>query len=257
MTAKPKSLNITLRLSPELLAKFPHEPAAAPSPPPVAAAAAAKAESPPSDTAAPQITIETTPADTPAESATNMNDASTPSSLAPPAAGAKRKGPKPSNKRSAAAMEGATGATTPKQRGKPGPKRKKMGDMLNDPNEKGPFAASTPIAKLGPKANMGIINQNLRALDRTGKFKCRKWQKKGFKIRSFTGVVWEVPSYKAHPRDGSFADDVKSDSTGSSESKIKDESSAISEKSGLNGDGTPVPTPLNGAASSPAPIPAV
>jgi hypothetical protein len=128
--------------------------------------------------------------------------------------------------------------------------------MLNDPNEKGPFAAPAAITKLGPKANMGIINQNLRALDRTGKFKCRKWQKKGFKIRSFTGVVWEVPSYKAHARDGGFADDVKSESTGSSDSKIKDESSAISEKSGLNGDSTPVPTPLNGMASSPAPVPA-
>lgn len=250
MTAKPKSLNITLRLSPDVLVKFPHEAPAAPPP-------AAKPESPPSDTPAPQITIEPTPADTPAdESTANMNDASTPSSLAPPAAGPKRKGPKPGSKRSAATMEGASGATTPKQRGKPGPKRKKLGDMLNDPNEKGPFAAPAPIAKLGPKANMGIINQNLRALDRTGKFKCRKWQKKGFKIRSFTGVVWEVPSYKAHPRDGSFADDVKSDSTGSSDSKIKDESSAISEKSGLNGDGTPAPTQPDAAASSPAPIPA-
>lgn len=128
--------------------------------------------------------------------------------------------------------------------------------MLNDPNEKGPFAAPAPIAKLGPKANMGIINQNLRALDRTGKFKCRKWEKRGLRIRSFTGVLWEVPSFKAAPRHANFADDVKSDSTGSSaDSKTKDESSAVSE-SGINGDGTPAATPLNGIASSPAPIPA-
>jgi len=129
--------------------------------------------------------------------------------------------------------------------------------MLNDPNEKGPFSAPNPIVKLGPKANMGIINQNLRALDRTGKFKCRKWEKRGFRIRSFTGVVWEVPSYKAPPRNANFSEDVKSDSTGSSaDSKLKDESSAMSE-SGLNGDGsTPVPTPLNGIASSPVPVPA-
>ena len=104
---------------------------------------------------------------------------------------------------------------------------------------------------------MGAINQNLRALDRTGKFKCRKWEKKGFKVRSFTGVIWDVPSWKAPSRVAAFPEDVKSDSTGSSDSKLKDESSAISEKSGLNGDGsTPVPTPLNGIASSPTPIPA-
>lgn len=128
---------------------------------------------------------------------------------------------------------------------------------MNDPNDKGPFAAPAALQKLGPKANQGAINANLRALDRTGKFKCRKWEKKGFKIRSFTGVVFDLPTWKAPPRMASFPDDVKSDSTGSSDSKIKDESSAISEKSGLNGDaGTPVPTPLNGIASSPAPIPA-
>ncbi len=128
--------------------------------------------------------------------------------------------------------------------------------MLNDPNEKGPFAAPTAI-KLGPKANQGAINAGLRALDRTGKFKCRKWEKKGFKVRSFTGVVFDLPSWKAPPRTSGFADDAKSDSTGSSESKLKDESSAVSEKSGLNGDGsTLAPTPLNGIASSPAPIPA-
>ena len=52
-----------------------------------------------------------------------------------------------------------------------------------------------------------------------------------------------------------FAEDVKSDSTGSSDTKVKDESSAISDKSGLPGDSlTPVPATLNGIASSPAPV---
>ena len=126
--------------------------------------------------------------------------------------------------------------------------------MLNDPNDKGPFAAPAAI-KLGPKANQGAINAGLRALDRSGRFKSRKWEKKGFKVRSFTGVVFDLPSWKAPPRTATFPDDAKSDSTGSSDSKIKDESSAISEKSGLNGDGsTPAPTPLNGMASSPAPV---
>lgn len=49
--------------------------------------------------------------------------------------------------------------------------------------------------KLGPKANQGVINEKLRALDRTGK-PCRKWQKTGFKIKSFTGKIWEVPTWR-------------------------------------------------------------
>lgn len=128
--------------------------------------------------------------------------------------------------------------------------------MINDPNNKGPFAAPAPIQKLGPKANQGAINAGLRALDRTGK-PCRKWEKKGFQLRSFTGVNWSLPTWRAPRRAAVFAEDVKSDSTGSSDTKVKDESSAISDKSGLPGDSaTPVPPTLNGIASSPAPVPA-
>lgn len=251
MTAKPKSLVVTLKLSQRALTAFPHEPSIVPTP-------ESKPSSPPSD--APHMAVDPTPADTSANSPAAMNGSSTPSSLAPPAAGADKakakKGPKPGSKRSSAVMEGSSASTPKAPRGKPGPKRKKMGDMLNDPNEKGPFAAPAPINKLGPKANMGIINQNLRNLDRTGK-KCRRWEKRGFQVRSFTGVVWTASGYQAPPRNSNFVEDVKSDSTGSSaDSKTKDESSAISD-SGPNGDGsTPVPTPLNGLASSPAPIPA-
>lgn len=126
--------------------------------------------------------------------------------------------------------------------------------MINDPNNKGPFAGVNPIQKLGPKANQGAINAGLRALDRTGK-PCRKWEKKGFQLRSFTGVIWDVPTWRAPKRSAVFAEDVKSDSTASSETKVKEESSAISEKSGANGDNsTPVPPALNGLASSPAPV---
>lgn len=127
--------------------------------------------------------------------------------------------------------------------------------MINDPNSKGPFATA-PMQKLGPKASMGAINAGLRALDRTGK-PCRKWEKKGFQIRSFTGVVWDVATWRAPRKAAVFAEDVKSDTTGSSDPKVKDESSAISEKSGLNGDAsTPAPPTLNGIASSPIPVPA-
>lgn len=128
-------------------------------------------------------------------------------------------------------------------------------DIVNDPNSKTPFAGPTPLQKLGPKANQGAINAGLRALDRTGKFKVRKWEKKGFKLRSFTGVMWDVPSWKAPNRNSAFAEDVKSDSTGSSDTKVKDESSAVSEKSGLNGDAsTPLPPLMEGLNSSPAPM---
>ncbi|KAK3201803.1 hypothetical protein GRF29_164g763970 [Pseudopithomyces chartarum] len=180
--------------------------------------------------------------------------------LAPPTADAKgkkgRPGPKAGGagtKRAAAAIDG-----TPKVRGKPGPKKKqRMGDMINDPNSKGPFPAAASVPKLGPKANMGTINANLRALDRSGK-PCRKWGKKTFQVRSFTGVIWDVPTWRAPPKSAAFAEDVKSDSTGSTDSKIKDESSAISDRSGMNGDAsTPIPPPLNGIASSPTPLPAV
>jgi hypothetical protein len=150
-------------------------------------------------------------------------------------------------------MEAGANGAAPKSKAKPGPKRKKMGDMINDPNNKTPFAAPPAINKAGPKANLGAINDRLRALDRTGT-KCRRWEKKGFQVRSFTGVLWQVPTYQPG-RNSAFPDDVKSDSTGTSDSKLKDESSAISEKSGMNGDGsTPVPTQMNGIASSPAPI---
>ena len=50
--------------------------------------------------------------------------------------------------------------------------------------------------KLGPKANQGAINAGLRALDRTGK-PCRRWNKKGFSIKSFTGVEWSLHTWTA------------------------------------------------------------
>lgn len=53
--------------------------------------------------------------------------------------------------------------------------------------------------KLGPKANQGAINAGLRALDRSGK-PCRKWTKGGFTLKSFTGVVWEIPRWTAPPK---------------------------------------------------------
>ncbi|KAL5375580.1 hypothetical protein PMIN06_013127 [Paraphaeosphaeria minitans] len=231
-STKSKSLLVRLPLAPEALAKFPHEPSSNSSD---------RLSSSPNT---PAHIVEPTPLDTP-----GVDNGL----LAPPATdlkGKKKPSPRVSagTKRSAAAVDG-----TPKPRGKPGPKKKqRMGDMINDPNNKAPFATPAPAQKLGPKANMGTINANLRALDRSGK-PCRKWGKKSFQIRSFTGVVWEAPTWRAPLKSSVFSEDVKSDTTGSSDSKIKDESSAVSDRSGLNGDaGTPVPPAR--LASSPTPL---
>lgn len=129
------------------------------------------------------------------------------------------------------------------------------GDLINDPLAKGPFAAPAPIQKLGPKANQGAINAGLRALDRSGK-PCRKWERRGFQIKSFTGVQWMVPTWRAPKRITTDANgEAKSDTASSSDAKVKDESSAVSEKSNGGADaGTPLPAQTNGIAGSPAPI---
>lgn len=125
--------------------------------------------------------------------------------------------------------------------------------MINDPNNKGPFAVPNPIQKLGPKANQGAINAGLRALDRTGK-PCRKWEKKGFQLRSFTGVEWDVPTWRAPRKAAIFSEDVKSDSATSSEAKVKDESSAVSENPVDAATSLQPAVNGNSLASSPAPI---
>ena len=57
-------------------------------------------------------------------------------------------------------------------------------------------ATNAPPHKLGPKANQGAINAGLRALDRTGT-PCRKWKKTGFGVKTFTGVTWQIPAWRA------------------------------------------------------------
>ena len=70
-------------------------------------------------------------------------------------------------------------------------------DNNGDPASKGtPSAAPAPTHKLGPKANQGAINAGLRALDRTGK-PCKKWQKAGFSVKTFTGITWQVATWRA------------------------------------------------------------
>lgn len=98
--------------------------------------------------------------------------------------------------------------------------------------------------KLGPKANQGAINAGLRALDRTGK-PCRKWEKTGFQVKSFTGRIWEIPSWKA-PTPKAFGSDAES-GQGTPNSQSKENSS-----SNIGSDKSPAVNPSN-IASSPAP----
>ncbi|EFX03669.1 duf1711 domain containing protein [Grosmannia clavigera kw1407] len=125
---------------------------------------------------------------------------------------------------------------TPKARSKPGPKKKqKMDDSLLDPVRGG--AGGTH--KLGPKASMGAINAGLRALDRSGK-PCRKWSKGGFQLKTFTGVVWEIPRWTAPLRstgDDSSAD-VSTTATASAEGSNKENANDSSSSAKENKAGT-------------------
>ncbi|PNH65940.1 hypothetical protein VD0002_g3253 [Verticillium dahliae] len=130
---------------------------------------------------------------TPATPAATANGTPAPGTMAPPVDGSKKKG----TKRSAGAANGLGPDGLPKVRGKPGPKKKaRLEDGTIDPNSTGRGGAGAH--KLGPKANQGAINAGLRALDRSGK-PCRKWSKGGFTMKSFTGVVWEIPRWTAPP----------------------------------------------------------
>ncbi|KAH6655535.1 INO80 complex, subunit Ies4 [Truncatella angustata] len=168
-------------------------------------------------------------------------------SMGPPTEGPKKKGVK----RSAAGANGIE----PKARGKPGPKKKpRLEDGTIDPNSKNSAGA---YHKLGPKANQGAINAGLRALDRSGK-PCRKWAKGGFRLKTFTGIVWEIPRWAAPPKPSPDATQEASTASADSSNKenTKEGSQMKSENSasGADGEQRSLPPSLP-AASSPAPMP--
>lgn len=151
----------------------------------------------------------------------------------------------------------------PKGRGRPGPKKKpRVDDGAIEPNGKPNGGAVTNgTHKLGPKANQGAINAGLRALDRSGT-PCRRWQRKPIQIKSFTGVVWELRSWRAPrptlPNEDSHESRDVSQPSGS---KANDSSTAMeSEKSNAGENGAGPLKDLTPAASSPVPaalLPAV
>ncbi|KAK7942951.1 uncharacterized protein PG986_012064 [Apiospora aurea] len=211
-----------------------------------------KEESPLKESPAPSVSAP--PSDAPAPpTAVNGDNASesnpgTPAQalMGPPTDGPKKKGVKRS-------APGANG-NEPKIRGKPGPKKKpRLEDGSIDPSSR----AGGAYHKLGPKANQGAINAGLRALDRSGK-PCRRWAKGGFRLKSFTGVLWEVPRWTAPPK--SLPEIVNPESTASGESSNKENnkeggSQLKSEHSNSAADGEQQSVPPSVvAASSPAPM---
>lgn len=167
-----------------------------------------------------------------------INGEGTPGAMGPPADGTKKKG----TKRSAATANGVGPDGQPKARGKPGPKKKARLDDGAEANGRGAGGH-----KLGPKANQGAINAGLRALDRSGK-PCRKWARGGFRLKSFTGVVWEVPRWTAPPKivpESTPEDSAAAASADSSNKEDKEENSQM--KSDVNS-----PAPGNSIANSTA-----
>ncbi|KAJ5109736.1 hypothetical protein N7532_002381 [Penicillium argentinense] len=191
-----------------------------------------------------------------ADNGSEADATSTPATGATPGDTPRRKGvpgPKPGNKRA----NGQTDA--PKQRGRPGPKKK---PRLDEGGDLGKIAAAH---RLGPKANTGAINAGLRALDRTGA-PCRKWEKQPLRLRSFTGVAWQLPSWRTHLIAKSEDSDGKTAAIESGDSDSKptlaapgtgtdtvNGSSAVPSEKSNSGDGDVTPAPSNLAEpSSPA-----
>ncbi|KAM7198007.1 INO80 complex, subunit Ies4 [Rhypophila sp. PSN 637] len=216
---------------------------------------------PPKEESTPPVapTLPNSSAENASDSTPNTPGAGTPApqpaSMGPPAEGPKKKGPK----RTAAAL-GANGE--PKVRGKPGPKKKqRLEDGSIEPSSRGNGLSAH---KLGPKANQGAINAGLRALDRSGK-PCRKWTRGGFTMKSFTGVVWEIPRWTAPPKvrpeasTGSEADNSNPVSTGGDSSKENSTNHLLSEGASntnepVDADVTMVDVDLTTASAGPASV---
>ena len=107
--------------------------------------------------------------------------------------------------------------------------------MSNNYREDGTVEPKAAAAshRLGPKANTGAINAGLRALDRSGT-PCRRWERKPLQLRSFTGVLWQLPSWRAPVHKVEENGDAE---TGDSDSK------ANNSVSGVSGDGDFTPLP--------------
>ncbi|KAL4784521.1 INO80 complex, subunit Ies4 [Aspergillus varians] len=183
----------------------------------------------------------------PASSVDNASDAA--STPAPGnSADASRKslpGPKPGAKRGL----NPTSDSSLKPRGKPGPKKR---PRLEDGSTENTRLSTH---RLGPKANTGAINAGLRALDRTGA-PCRKWERKPLQLKSFTGIQWQLPSWRA-PRSQKQEENGEAKEgvleTGDSDSRANQSASGVPSEKSNSGDRDLTPAhPSMVEASSPA-----
>ncbi|KAL2841465.1 INO80 complex, subunit Ies4 [Aspergillus pseudodeflectus] len=183
-----------------------------------------------------------------ASSVDNASDAASTPAAAPSATDRRKglPGPKPGAKRGL----NATPDSNLKPRGKPGPKKR---PRLEDGTAENVRLSTTH--RLGPKANTGAINAGLRALDRTGA-PCRKWERKPLQLKSFTGIQWQLPSWRA-PRgqkqgtNGDTKEGVLE--TGDSDSRANQSASGVPSEKSNSGDGDLTPAPPSMVeASSPA-----
>lgn len=116
--------------------------------------------------------------------------------------------------------------------------------------------------KLGPKASMGAINAGLRALDRSGA-PCRRWGKGGFRLKSFTGVVWEVNRWTAPQKSNPDATSEEASNASGENNSNKESKEEGQVKSDAKSDSNSHPggeqpsIPPSIQASSPAPMSAV
>ena len=74
--------------------------------------------------------------------------------------------------------------------------KSKKPKLANGADSKAPEATGPqpPGPRLGPKSSAGAINDNLRALDRSGK-PCRRWSRRPIVIQSLYGAAWKAPSW--------------------------------------------------------------
>ncbi|KAJ5698199.1 hypothetical protein N7462_000204 [Penicillium macrosclerotiorum] len=181
-----------------------------------------------------------------ADADSNADAISTPATGATPGDTPRRKGipgPKPGNKRVNGVIDPAA-----RVRGRPGPKKKPRLEDGTDPSK------LNAAHRLGPKANTGAINAGLRALDRTGA-PCRKWERQPFKLRSFTGVMWQLPAWGSYKLAQAEADEAKEVvlESGDSDTKVLtvpgpdtvNGSSAVPSEKSNSGDGDVTPAPFN------------
>ncbi|GFF48448.1 INO80 complex subunit 4 [Aspergillus udagawae] len=236
---------VVLRLSPELLSRFaiPDVKEKATKKNSTSASPPVKEKepsSPASSSADPPI---------PPSSVDNASDAaSTPAPGTSAADTPRRNGlpaPKSGTKRSA----GQATESFSRPRGKPGPKKKpRLDDGTGD-------SVKVTSSRLGPKANMGAINAGLRALDRSGN-PCRKWERKALQLKSFTGIQWQLPSWRApRPQKTETNGEMKEAAldTGDSDSKANQSASGAPSEKSNSGDTELTPVPPNiTEASSPA-----